>query len=452
MVTVVEPGSPLPVFPPDFLWGAATASYQIEGAVDEDGRGPSVWDTFCAEPGKVVDGDTGAVACDHYHRWADDVALLGDLGVGGYRFSIAWPRIQPDGSGSVNPKGIAFYDRLVDALCERRIAPMATLFHWDTPQPVEDAGGWLVRDTAERFAEYAAIVGAALADRVQHWVTLNEPVVHLLLGYATGVHAPGRTLLTGALPAAHNLLLGHGSAVRALRANGATSVGITNNYSPARPTTDSAEDAAAVAAFDVLYNRLFTDPLLLGRYPDGLDRFGEAMPDGYEADLDVIATPTDFLGVNYYNPAGVAAPPEGSVLPFELVPIDGYPTTSFGWPVVPDGLRQLLVGLAERYGERLPPIHITENGCCYDDPVGPAGTVEDTERISYLDGHLRALHAAMAAGVDVRGYFAWSLMDNFEWAEGYSKRFGLVHVDYATQVRTPKASFHWYRDAITRRG
>ena len=443
---------PLPVFPPDFLWGAATAAYQIEGAVDEDGRGPSVWDTFCAQPGKITGGDTGAVACDHYHRWPEDVALLDQLGVGGYRFSIAWPRVQPDGHGPANPKGIAFYDRLVDALCERRIAPMATLFHWDTPQPVEDAGGWLARDTAERFAEYAAIMADALGDRVRHWVTLNEPVVHLLLGYATGVHAPGRTLLTDALPAAHTLLLGHGLAVRALRAGGATSVGITNNYTPTWPASDRPDDVLAAESFDVLYNRLFTDPMLLGRYPDQLSRFGDPFPDGHEADLDVITTPTDFLGVNYYNPTRIAAPADGDALPFEFAPIEGYPTTSFGWPVVPDGLRELLVGLTGRYGDRLPPIHITENGCSYDDTVGRDGAVDDRDRIAYLDAHLRALHAAMSAGVDVRGYFAWSLMDNFEWAEGYSKRFGLVHVDYATQARTPKASFHWYRDAIAQRG
>jgi beta-glucosidase len=440
----------MPEFPADFVWGTATAAYQIEGAAREDGRGPSVWDTFCAEAGRVAGGATGEVACDHYHRWPEDVALMADLGVGAYRFSIAWPRIRPDASGAVNPKGIAFYDRLVDALCDKGIAPMATLFHWDTPQYVEDAGGWLARDTAERFAEYAGIVGAALGDRVRHWVTLNEPVVHLLLGYATGVHAPGHTLLGGALPAAHHLLLGHGLAVRALRAAGARSVGITNNYSPAWPATGQAADVAAAAAWDVLYNRTFTDPLLLGAYPDELHRFGDPLPDGHQDDLDVIASPTDFLGLNYYNPTKLAAPAAGSALPFEIAPIEGFPTTSFGWPVVPDGLRQLLVGLAERYGDALPPIHITENGCSYEDTVGPDGTVDDQERIAYLDSHLRAVHAAMAAGVDVRGYFVWSLMDNFEWAEGYSKRFGIVHVDYDTFVRTPKASYHWYSDLVRR--
>jgi len=447
-----EQRAPLPAFPDGFLWGTATASYQIEGAADEDGRGPSIWDTFCALPGKVVGGDTGAVACDHYHRWAEDVALMAELGVGGYRFSIAWPRVQPGGRGPVNTRGMAFYDQLVDALCEQQIVPMATLFHWDSPQPIEDAGGWLARDTAERFAEYAAVVADTLADRVQHWVTLNEPVVHMLLGYATGVHAPGKALLVDALPVAHNLLFGHGLALQALRARGAQSVGITNNYSPAWPATGQAEDVASAAAFDVLYNRLFTDPLLHGAYPEELaGTFDTHLPDRHHADLGVISAPIDFLGVNYYNPTKLCAPSADSALPFELSPIDGFPTTSFGWPVVPDGLRELLVGLAERYGERLPPIYITENGCSYDDqPTGGGRVVDDPERIAYLDGHLRALCATMSTGVDVRGYFVWSLLDNFEWAEGYSKRFGLVHVDYATQTRTPKASFHWYHDVISR--
>ncbi|HEY0637267.1 MAG TPA: GH1 family beta-glucosidase [Pseudonocardiaceae bacterium] len=442
--------TPFPEFPPEFVWGTATAAYQIEGAVDEDGRGPSIWDTFCATPGKVAGGDSGAVACDHYHRWEQDVALLTRLGTNAYRFSVAWPRIQADGTGAPNPKGLAFYDRLVDALCAAGIAPMATLFHWDTPQPVEDRGGWLARDTAERFAEYAAIVAGALGDRVRHWVTLNEPVVHLLLGYATGVHAPGRTLLVEALPAAHTLLLGHGLATRALRAAGATSVGLTNNYSPAWPATGQAEDVAAAASWDVLYNRLFTDPVLAGGYPEELRAFGDPLPAGHEDDLAVLAEPLDFLGVNYYNPTKLAAPPEGGPLPFEIAPMEGFPTTSFGWPVVPDGLRQLLVGLAERYGDRLPPLHITENGCSYDDEPDADGAVHDPDRVAYLEAHLRAVRAAMDSGVDVRGYFVWSLLDNFEWAEGYSKRFGLVHVDYETQARTPKSSFDWYRGVVTR--
>jgi beta-glucosidase len=432
----------MPVFPDGFLWGTATAAYQIEGAVDEDGRGPSVWDTFSARPGKVANGDTGEVACDHYHRWAEDVALMTELGATAYRFSISWPRVQPDGKGPVNPKGIAFYDRLVDALCEQGIVPMATLFHWDTPQPVEDGGGWLDGDTAERFGAYAAAVADALADRVQHWVTLNEPIVHLLLGYATGTHAPGRTLLTEALPAAHTLMLGHARAVQALRSRGAQSVGLTNNYTPVWPATSAPPDLAAAQAFDTLYNRLFTEPVLHGTYPPGLH---PALQQAPPEDLEAIHAPIDFLGVNYYHPTQIAAPAEGSPLPFQLTELTDFPTTAFGWPVVPDGFRQALVELAERYGEELPPVYVTENGCAYDG-------IDDPQRIAYLDGHLRALHAAITAGVDVRGYFVWSLLDNFEWAEGYSKRFGLVHVDYATQTRTPKSSFHWYGDLIAAGG
>ena len=436
-------------FPPGFLWGTATAAYQIEGAVGEDGRTPSIWDTFCASPGRVAGGASGELACDHYHRWAEDIALMAELGVSGYRFSISWPRVQPDGEGPVNKRGLAFYDRLVDALCESEIAPVATLFHWDTPQAVEDAGGWLVRDTALRFADYAALVADALADRVRLWVTLNEPVVHMLLGYGIGVHAPGRALLIDALPAAHHQLLAHGLAVRALRASGARSVGITNNYTPAWPATGQAGDVAAAGAYDALHNWLFTDPVLLAAYPERIVReFGRSLPDRFADDLPAIAEPLDFLGVNYYRPTRLVAPPQGSALPFELVAVEGFPTTSFGWPIVPDGLRQLLVGLAERYGELLPPIYITENGCSWDDEPDAAGAVHDPKRAGYLDAHLRALHSAISTGVDVRGYFVWSLLDNFEWAEGYTKRFGLVHVDYETMVRTPKSSFHWYRDVI----
>ena len=442
---------PMPAFPTDFLWGTATAAYQIEGAAAEDGRTASIWDTFCAEPGRVIGGASGAVACDHYHRWAEDVALMTELGVNSYRFSIAWPRVQPGGGGPASQAGLAFYDRLVDALCEARIAPVATLFHWDLPQPVEDAGGWLVRDTAERFAEFTAMAAEVLADRVRLWVTLNEPVIHMLLGYGIGVHAPGKALLAGALPAAHHQLLGHGLAVRALRASGAEAVGITNNYSPAWPASDDAADVAAADAYDTLHNRLFTDPLLLGSYPERLGPFADALPDRLADDLPAIAEQIDFLGVNYYNPTRVGSPQPGSELPFELGQIEGYPTTSFGWPIVPDGLRELLTGLAARYGDRLPPIYITENGCSWDDEPDAGGAVDDPRRSDYLAAHLRALHEAMSAGVDVRGYFVWSLLDNFEWAEGYTKRFGLVHVDFDTQVRTPKSSFRWYRDLIAGR-
>jgi beta-glucosidase len=383
------------------------------------------------------------VACDHYHRWADDVALMAELGVDAYRFSIAWPRIQPDGTGKPNADGLAFYDRLVDGLLERDIAPVPTLFHWDLPQALEDGGGWLNRDTAERFAEYTGHVADRLGDRVRRWITLNEPVVHMAQGYAWGTHAPGRTLELGALPVAHHQLLGHGLAVRALRERGATQVMITNNCSPVLPASDSDADVVAAALYDGFHNRLFNDPVLLGTYPDFLaGPMADVIRDG---DLEVIHSPLDALGVNYYKPTRVGAAPKGAGLPFETRPIEGVPTTAFGWPVMPDGLHDLLLGLAQTYGPTLPPIYITENGCSTAD-----GT-DDAFRIEYLDAHVRALGRAVTAGVDVRGYFVWSLLDNFEWAEGYSQRFGLVRVDFETQERTPKDSFRWLRDALSGR-
>ncbi|MEU9018123.1 GH1 family beta-glucosidase [Actinomadura sp. NPDC048394] len=452
-----------PRFPEGFVWGTATSAYQIEGAVHEDGRGASIWDSFCALPGRIRNGDTGDVACDHYHRWPEDVALMADLGVDAYRFSVAWPRIQPDGRGPANPKGLDFYDRLVDALAERGIAPALTLYHWDLPQALQDAGGWMNRDTAHRFAEYAGLVADRLGDRVPTWITLNEPFVHMTEGHARGVHAPGQALLLDALPVAHHLLLAHGLAVPELRRRTSGQVLITNNYSPVWAATGSDADRAAATAFDALQNRLFTDPVLLGRYPD-LSAYGVegAFPFVEDGDMDVIAAPLDGLGVNYYSPTRVAAPDsgastagasvlsevegrlDGTGLPFEDVPIDGHPVTAFGWPVVPDGLRELLVRLRDRYGAALPPILVTENGCSVRDEPGRP----DQERIDFLDGHLRALHQAIAEGVDVRGYFVWSLLDNFEWAEGYEQRFGLVHVDFATQRRTPKASYHWLRERL----
>ena len=438
----------MPRFPAGFAWGAATAAYQIEGAVAEDGRGPSVWDTFSHRAGAVRHGDTGDVAADHYHRWPEDIGLMSALGIAAYRFSIAWPRVQPGGQGPANERGLDFYDRLTDALLAGGITPIPTLFHWDLPQPLEDEGGWLSRDTAYRFADYAQLAAERLADRIPLWITLNEPFVVMSMGYGLGTHAPGRTLLLGALPAAHHQLLGHGLATAALRSAGARQVAITNNYAPAWPASDSPADVAAAAAYDTLQNRLFTDPVLLGAYPD-LSAFGlGADPDYVRAgDLELISGPIDVLGVNYYAPARLSALPDGP-LPFQREPIPGYPVTAFGWPIVPAALRELLLGLRERYGPALPPVYITENGCSTDDVVAPDGAVDDQPRIRYLDGHLRALHEAITAGVDVRGYLTWSLIDNFEWAEGYSQRFGIVHVNFATQQRTPKASFSWYRDFI----
>jgi beta-glucosidase len=437
----------MPRFPAGFAWGAATSAYQIEGAVAEDGRGESVWDVFCQRPGAIRDGHTGEVAADHYHRWASDVELMASLGLAGYRFSIAWPRVQPNGKGPASERGLGFYDRLTDALLARGITPVPTLFHWDLPQPLEEGGGWLARDTAYRFADYAALVAERLADRVQLWITLNEPFVVTVYGYGLGIHAPGRDLMLGALPTAHHQLLGHGLAVAALRAAGAAQVAITNNYSPAWPASGSAADVAATAAYDTLHNRLFTDPVLAGQYPDLAAFGGDAvLGEVRDGDLDVIAAPIDALGVNYYSPTRLSALP--GPLPFQMQPIPGYPVTAFGWPVVPAGLYQMLVELQERYGQALPPVYITENGCSVADVLASDGSVDDQPRISYLDSHIRAVHDAITAGVDVRGYFVWTLMDNFEWSEGFHQRFGLVYVDFATGERTPKASFSWYRELI----
>ncbi|QXJ23196.1 beta-glucosidase [Actinomadura graeca] len=436
--------------PEGFRWGVATAAYQIEGAVGEDGRGPSTWDVFSHTPGRVRDGHTGDVACDHYHRWPEDVALMAGLGVDAYRFSIAWPRVQPSGGGPVNRAGLDFYDRLVDGLLDAGIMPAATLYHWDLPQPLEEAGGWMVRDTAHRFAEFAYLAAERLADRVGMWITLNEPAVVMAYGYALGVFAPGRTLMLDALPTAHHQLLAHGLATTALRARGAREVGLTNHYSPVwAQDAASPDDARAASAFDTLMNRLFTDPVLHGAYPDVT---GLGVPDMSAfvrpADLTVIASPVDFLGVNYYQPTRVRAPSEGGALPFDLVDITEYPRTGMGWPIVPDGLASMLRTLRDQYGEALPPLYITENGAAFPDAPGPDGTVDDTPRIAFLDAHIAAMRAAIGEGADVRGYFAWSLLDNFEWAEGYHPRFGLVHVDFATQARTPKRSYAWFRDLI----
>jgi beta-glucosidase len=431
-----------------FLWGTATAAYQIEGAAEEDGRGVSIWDTFAREPGRTRDGHTGDVACDHYHRWREDVALMSGLGLNAYRFSIAWPRVQPLGSGEVNERGLDFYDRLVDALLEAGIQPVPTLFHWDLPQALQDRGGWLNREISPIFAEYARVVAERLADRVPLWITLNEPFVHMAFGYALGLHAPGQALLTDALPAAHHQLLGHGLAVQALRAAGAREVALTNNCTPVWPASAEEPDLKAADAYDTLHNRLFNDPVLLGKYPD-LSAYTRTLDFVRDGDLETIATPLDALGINYYNPTRIGAPTADG-LPFADAGITGHPTTAFGWPVVPDGLRELLTGLKSRYGAALPPIHITENGCSQEDLLTEHGTVEDQGRIAYLEGHIAAMRRAMDEGVDVRGYFAWSLLDNFEWAEGYHQRFGLVHVDFATQRRTPKASYAWLREFLER--
>ncbi|MEU7512997.1 GH1 family beta-glucosidase [Streptomyces sp. NPDC042898] len=449
--------APVPKFPAGFLWGVSASAFQIEGSHTADGRGPSSWDAFTREQGRVKDGSHAEVATDHYRRYREDVALMGELGVDAYRFSVSWSRVLPDGHGPVNGAGLDFYDRLVDELCAAGITPAPTLFHWDTPLALEERGGWLERDTAERFAAYASVVAQRLADRVPMWITINEPAEVTLLGYGLGEHAPGKQLVFDALPAAHHQLLAHGLGVQALRAAGARQIGIAASHSPVWTAGDSDEDRAAAELYDTLTNRLFADPILTGTYPDGLDSL---LPGPVSEDLKTISAPLDWYGVNYYNPMLVGAPtPAGasafggieipSGLPFALREIEGYERTDFDWPVVPDGLRELLGTLRERYGDRLPPLYITENGCSYGDgPDAGTGRVEDARRIAYHDGHVRALHQAMAEGADVRGYFIWSILDNFEWAEGYRQRFGLVHVDYETLARTPKESYAWYRDLI----
>lgn len=447
-------------FPAGFRWGTATAAYQIEGAAAHDGRTPSVWDTFSRTPGKVRNGDTGDIAVDHYHRMPEDVALMKDLGVTDYRFSVAWPRVRPTGSGPANERGLDFYRRLVDELLNAGIRPVATLYHWDLPQELENAGGWANRDTAERFAEYVGIVAGALGERIATWSTLNEPWCAAFLGYASGVHAPGRTDAVASLRAAHHLNLGHGRAVQVLRAAlPAPEISLTLNLHAVRALTDAEADRDAARRVDALGNRIFLDPVFHGRLPDDLVADTAALTDWSfvrDGDLGVTATPIDSLGINYYAPTVVAAgthegpsPWPGAERHVRFPPAPG-PRTAMDWPVDADGLYELLT----RLRDELPhvPLAITENGAAYDDYADPSGEVHDPERVAYLHAHLTAVHRALAAGADVRGYFLWSLLDNFEWAYGYGKRFGIVHVDFASQRRTPKDSARWYADVIARGG
>jgi beta-glucosidase len=451
------------LFPEGFAWGTATASYQIEGAVGEDGRRPSIWDTFSHTPGRVLGGDTGDVADDHYHRYRDDVALMADLGVTHYRFSLAWPRIQPDGRGAVNEKGLDFYRRLVDELLARDIEPWVTLYHWDLPQVLEDAGGWPVRDTAERFAEYATLVHDRLRDRVRCWTTLNEPWCSAFLGYGAGVHAPGRREPAAALAAAHHLMLGHGLAVAAMRESDPdASYGITLILAPVDPATDSPADVDAARRVDAVSNRVFLDPLLRGRYPEDLRRDVAAVSDlsfVRDGDEATIGVPLDVLGVNYYfrgvvragddpEPADDSRAWVGS--PHVRRVSRGLPTTAMGWEIDPAGLYDILTRVQREYGPI--PLYVTENGAAFADEVQADGSIPDLDRIAYLDGHFREALRAVRDGVDLRGYFVWSLLDNFEWALGYSRRFGLVHVDYETLRRTPKESARWFADVIRRGG
>lgn len=443
-------------FPAGFLWGTATAAYQIEGAVDEDGRGRSIWDTFTHTRGRVLHGDNGDIACDHYHRWESDLDLMGEIGVNAYRFSLAWPRLQPSGRGSLNPTGLDFYKGLLSGLQARGVVPSVTLYHWDLPQALQDSGGWVNRETALRFAEYAALVVRELKDYADLWVTLNEPWVSAHLGYGLGVHAPGHADLSEALTAAHHLLLGHGLGTAAARSELGTGgqVGVTLNLHTCYAATDASEDLAAAAIVDEYCNTWFLDPIFRGHYPDKLrERFGAASWEGaiQATDLETIAAPVDFLGVNYYFPHVLKATdnpvaPKGRGFPRVLGVAEDehrrWPVTGAGWPVYAAGLKELLVRLDKEYSGV--PLYVTENGAAYPDYVDPNGEVVDTERIQYLEQHLTAAYEAIAAGVDLRGYFCWSLMDNFEWAAGYSLRFGLVWVDYPTQQRIIKRSGLWY--------
>ncbi|QIM20110.1 beta-glucosidase [Phycicoccus sp. HDW14] len=453
-----------PTFPAGFLWGAATASYQIEGATTEDGRGPSIWDTFSATPGKVANGDTGAVACDHYHRVPEDVALMRDLGLEAYRFSVAWPRILPEGVGTPNPLGVAFYDRLVDELLGAGIRPVVTLYHWDLPQALEDRGGWRSRDVAGWFADYAEVVVGALGDRVRNWTTLNEPWCSSMLSHAIGAHAPGHRDPMEGLLTAHHLMLAHGTAVPVIRAHCADAeVSITLNPTQVHGPEDATEaDLDAVRRADNALNGVFFGPLFHGAYPEGMLDDVAHLTDGsfvHDGDLATIAAPLDNLGVNNYFPTRVRATFDGAdptgdthLLPGcervdELPPRP--PLTSMGWEQSPESHRAIVERSARESGL---PVYVTENGSAWHDTVSPDGGVHDPERVGYLTAHLGALADSVAAGTDVRGYFAWSLLDNFEWAYGYDQRFGIVHVDYDTQVRTVKDSGREYARIIAAQG
>jgi beta-glucosidase len=436
----------LSLLPVDFAWGVATSSYQIEGAVGEDGRSPSIWDTFSHTPGKVDGGDHGDVACDHYHRWPEDIELMKRLGLTAYRFSIAWPRVVPGGSGPVNAPGLAFYDRLVDALLAAGITPFPTLYHWDLPQVLQDAGGWTNRDTAHHFADYSARVVERLGDRVTDWATVNEPLCAAWIGHLEGRHAPGLADVKAAVPASYHLLLGHGLAAQAVRAAApGARVGIVHLLNPVEPAGDSTADAAAAARFDGHTNRWWLDPVFGRGFPaDMLEVYGVDLPE-QPGDLETIAAPLDWLGVNYYRPAVVADDPDGAP-PYvlETTPT-GRRLTGMDWVIEPDGLESILTRVAEEY--RPPRMYVTENGSAWTDTVN-GGRVHDPERADYLEGHLAACASAAGRGVPLAGYFCWSLLDNFEWAAGYAPRFGLVHVDFSTQRRTVKDSGLRYAELI----
>ncbi|WP_457963559.1 family 1 glycosylhydrolase [Arthrobacter sp. D1-29] len=470
------------LIPPGFTLGVGTAAFQIEGALEEDGRGPAGWDIFAAKPGAIVGGHSPAVACDHYHRMPGDVALMKQLGVDSYRFSLSWPRIQPKGSGAVNRAGLDFYDRLLDELLANGISPMVTLYHWDTPLALDDAGGWLNRDTAYRLGEFAAIAAAAFGDRVARWVTINEPATVTTNGYTLGLHSPGEALLLNALPTVHHQLLGHGLAVQALRAAGVPGeIGMSNVYSPMVPNSFNPLDKLSAGLMDLAQNRLYADPVLTGKYPDLIRAakfFGSFdHPDG---DLELISQPLDFYGLNYYMPTKVAVGAgEGAVpasmaealgddltsaagggTPFHVVPWPEADITAYGWPVKPDYMAVALKEMAERY-PNLPPVILTEGGASFEDIIVRDKStnrtfIPDERRLKYLSDHIEAALRATAPGgeaeaVDLRGYYVWSLMDNFEWSAGFNQPFGLLHVDFETLERTPKASYFWLQELIEER-
>lgn len=436
------------VFPDGFVWGAATASYQIEGAVREDGRGSSIWDLFSHTPGRVANGDTGDIACDHYHRWRDDIGSMRDIALPNYRFSLAWPRILPDGTGRVEPRGLDFYDRLIEELLENGIEPWVTLHHWDLPSALYDKGGWLARDTCDAFGEFTDLVTRRYGDRVRHWITINEPWCMAFLGYLQGIHAPGHRNLREALQVMHHVLLAHGMAMPVIRANvpGARA-GICLNPAPVSPSGDRQEDLEAARRGDGIRNRIWFDPLAGRGYPeDMVDFFGPRWPEISADDLDIIAAPADFMGVNFYNPAYVEASSDEPLF-FRRVTPPNLDQTDMGWIIEPAAFTDLLIRIQNDYAGVWETQYVFENGAAYDDAVVD-GAVDDRKRIRYLHDHLAAVHAAIEAGAPVGGYFVWSLLDNFEWAEGYRRRFGIVYVDYATQARTIKRSGRWFAEVV----
>jgi beta-glucosidase len=440
-------------FPEGFVWGAASAAYQVEGGVNQGGRGETVWDRFCRTPGKIKNGDTGDVACDHYNRYKEDVAIMKEIGLQAYRFSMAWSRIFPDGKGKINQQGVDFYRSLVDELLENGITPYITLFHWDTPQALQDKGGWANRDTALYFRDYAAAAVQALGDRVKNWMALNEPGVYVICGNLMGIHAPGLSDLSTGLHAAHHLLFGHGLALRAMRdVKSGLSLGIALDTTINEPATDKPEDAEAAKRCEATCQRWYIDPIFKGDYPElGKELYKGLLPEIRENDMEIIHTPMDWLGLNYYKRTVVVHDGDND-MPWKARPVtpEGAPVTDFGWEIHADSFYRWLKIIQQEYDP--PAIYITENGASFGDGPDEDGLVNDQRRIDYLNGHIGAVHSAIQDGVRLRGYFQWSIMDNFEWSEGYSQRFGIVYVDYKTQKRIIKESGRWYSRVIQANG